>query len=110
MLAYHSALSSFDQARERQSFLRRYQQDWPTEEYLKAHLHNKRAYCKRKGYNNPLEHDDSVPELDFEDDEDVDEEDGGNGGDGSGSEDEAGEANGSGSGDEDESGDESGDE
>lgn len=38
------------QARKRQPYLRRFANDWATEEFAKQYLKNHRAYCRRKRY------------------------------------------------------------
>ena len=37
-------------ARERHSYLNRFPNAWPVEEFLKTYLKNKRAYARKRGY------------------------------------------------------------
>ena len=38
------------QARQRFPYLENFVQDWPTKELAKSRLKNRRAYCRKKGY------------------------------------------------------------
>ena len=57
------------QARSRQPYLRRFVNDWATEDMVKQYLRNRRAYARRHGFDKAADDDNEVPMQADEEDE-----------------------------------------